>query len=402
MRARGRAAKLGLLATLYLSQGLPFGFFSQALPVLLRERGATLSVVGLSSLLALPWALKFLFSGQADRYAGVWFGRRMGRRRGWILPLQGALVLLFVGASWAGEGAAMVVLLALSFVANAIGAAQDTAADGLAVELLTPRERGLGNGVQVAGYRVGMILGGGGLLVVAARAGWRLAFLTAASVLLAASIPIARYEEPAEPPCADATSSGWLNSLRSPGMASWMLAAGAYKFGDAAASAMVRPLLVDLGLGLESVGRLLGIGGFTAGLAGALAGGWATGRFGTRHALLVFGLAQAVSIAGYAALHSDSPSSRLWTVCSIEHFCGGMATAALFTAMMDRTRRTHASADYTLQACAVVCSSGIAASLSGFATEIVGYSSLFLYSALLSAMAAVWAARRPEATHRVS
>ena len=40
-------AKLGLLSTLYFSQGLPFGFFVQALPVLLREQGLSLPAISM-------------------------------------------------------------------------------------------------------------------------------------------------------------------------------------------------------------------------------------------------------------------------------------------------------------------------------------------------------------------
>ena len=44
-----RPYKLALLASLYLAQGLPFGFFTQALPVLLRERGLSLAAIGASN-----------------------------------------------------------------------------------------------------------------------------------------------------------------------------------------------------------------------------------------------------------------------------------------------------------------------------------------------------------------
>ena len=40
--------KLGLLTSLYFSQGLPFGFFTQALPVLLRKQGLSLPAIGLA------------------------------------------------------------------------------------------------------------------------------------------------------------------------------------------------------------------------------------------------------------------------------------------------------------------------------------------------------------------
>ena len=86
-----RRPSWGCSAALYFSQGLPFGFFTQALPVLLREQGFSLGQIGLSSLLVVPWALKFLWA-PARRSLVV---ARVGRRKSWIVPLQlGAVVVL--------------------------------------------------------------------------------------------------------------------------------------------------------------------------------------------------------------------------------------------------------------------------------------------------------------------
>ena len=51
-----------LLTALYLAQGLPYVFFTQALPVLMREAGYSLTKIAAASLLFLPWALKFLWA----------------------------------------------------------------------------------------------------------------------------------------------------------------------------------------------------------------------------------------------------------------------------------------------------------------------------------------------------
>jgi MFS family permease len=75
------SSRLALLGCLYFSQGLPFGFFTQALPVLMRKLGVSLGAIGLSSLLALPWALKFLWAPAVDRF---WIAR-FGRRKSWIV-----------------------------------------------------------------------------------------------------------------------------------------------------------------------------------------------------------------------------------------------------------------------------------------------------------------------------
>jgi len=60
--------KFLLLATLYLSQGLPYGFFSRALPALMREQKASLEAIGLSPAAARTVVEGRLFGG---RYTSV-------------------------------------------------------------------------------------------------------------------------------------------------------------------------------------------------------------------------------------------------------------------------------------------------------------------------------------------
>ena len=98
-----RNQKLVLLASLYLSQGLPFGFLTQAVPVLLRQAGASLTSIGDTSILMLPWLLKVLWAPQVDR----WWSARVGRRRSWILPMQGLTVLTLLGLAAADPAVAL-------------------------------------------------------------------------------------------------------------------------------------------------------------------------------------------------------------------------------------------------------------------------------------------------------
>ena len=152
-----------LLAALYFAQGLPFGFFIQAVPVLLRTSGASLETSTLATLLAFPWGLKFLWAPVVDRARHG----RIGRRKRFILPAQ-ALVALALGAlAFASPTAVGIGPLCAAFLfVSLASAAQDVATDALAVDVLSAEARGLGNGVQVGGYRLGMIVGGGVVLMV--------------------------------------------------------------------------------------------------------------------------------------------------------------------------------------------------------------------------------------------
>ena len=383
-----RSTKMGLLGSLYFSQGLPFGFFAQALPVLLRRQGFSLGEIGLSSLLALPWALKFLWAPVVD---GVW-ARGFGRRRSWIVPLQlasvGILATLAASSILETKSALFGVVLLLNLVA----ATQDVATDGLAVDLLGAAERGLANGLQVAGYRVGMIAGGGLILALYDQLGEAGSFLSMAALTAVATVPVLVLREPSRTP--DGRAPAMVHFLRRPGAARILLLVIAYKAGDAFASGMLRPFLADAGLGLTDLGWLLGTAGFVAGLLGALCGGALVYPLGRRRALVAFGLLQAATISGYAYLAAGTPAREaLYAACAAEFFAGGMATAALFTCMMDWCSRETGATDYSVQASAVVVATGAASALSGFSAQAAGYAGHFALATALS-LAAVLAVLR--------
>jgi MFS family permease len=403
----GRAGKLVVLASLYFSQGLPFGLFTQALPVLLRARGASLPAVSLSGLLAAPWALKFLWAPLLDR-AGA---RGRGRRRV-LLGLQAASALVAAGLALVPFGADLRPLFGAVVVANLFAATQDVATDALAIDLLGPEERGLGNGVQVAGYRLGMVVGGGALLAAFATLGWAGTFAAVCALLLVATVPLALLRapeatvarvvaaaprggsgptEPLAPP-GDAVEPGLRGVFRRPGVWGWLALVASFKAFEAFGAAMVRPFLVDRGFDLAAVGWALGTVGSVASLAGALGGGALVNRLGRRRSLLAFGLAQSACLGAFAvAAVAGASRPHLVALCGLEHLAGGMATAALFTAMMDACRPETAATDYTVQACANVAANGAASALSGFVAERAGYGVHFAVAAALGALAAAFA-----------
>ena len=374
-----------LLVCLYFSQGLPYGFFTQVLPVLLREDGASLARVGLSSLLFLPWALKWLWA--------PWVDASHSRKR-WIIPLQLAtIVIALLLAGVGGTPQDKLFWLKLAIVLSALLAAtQDVPTDALAVNLLRPHERGLGNAVQVGGYRLGMVLGGGVLIIVLDRYGWGAAFVGMAGFLLLTLWPVLHLKEATvlptlpRPQFRSNPMAGIGARLKLPGMAALLCWLVAYKFGDSMASAMAKPYLVDAGWSKTEIGTWAGVLGSTAALAGAALGGLMSDWLGRRRALLFCGVAQSLAVALYA-LHAAGMGSAVLLKAAVisEHLLGGMATVALFTLMMDASDPQHAGTDYTLQASSVVVAIGIASVAGGLLGDALGYGAMFGWSALLSA-----------------
>lgn len=381
-----RAYKLWLLGSLYLAQGLPYGFFTTALPVLMREAGLSLKAISATALLFLPWALKFLWAPLVDR---------TGTRRQWILPLQlaaagGAALLSFVDI-----GDSFLLIFAALLMFNLLAAMQDVATDGLAVRLLSEQERGLGNGLQVGAYRLGMVLGGGWLLWVFAKSGWPTMFMAMSGLLLLTSLPVLflrgeTVESHAARPPVSQLLSGWARRLRQRGLPLFILLICVYKFGDSMVSSLVSPFLKDYGLSKEEIALLKGTLGSAAGLAGAALGGWLAWRLGRRAALLGCGLLQTLSLAPYlAAALGLGGKEMIWAGCIGEHLLGGMATVALFTLMMDASDPDHAGTDYTLMACAIVIGTGLASFTGAVFADALGYAPMMATGLLLSGVGCV-------------
>ena len=375
----GRTRNVLLLTALYLAQGLPYGFFTQALPILLRDSGYSLKAISATSLLYLPWALKFLWAPYLDH---------IGTRRQWLLFWQlssvaGALLLTQLDLSHG-----YTVVLAAAFIFSFIAASQDIVTDGLAVRILDTRERGLANAIQVGAYRLGMIAGGGLLLWIFARSNWTTMFFGMAAILALTVLPVlSLVEPPREVGSAVRTPGqlliGWFVRLKTPGMLRLVALICCYRFGDAMISRLVGPFVRDSGLSLETIALMKGVVGSGTSLVGALIGGWFVFNVGRRNALLYSGLGQSACFILYVvAAMGIGGINLLWTVTVCEGVIGTMATVALFTLMMDASDPDHASTDYTLLASAVVlidsagnfCAAALADAFSYTATFATGMS----------------------------
>lgn len=386
--------KWWVLITLYLTQGLPHGFFSQALPTLLRQQGMSLEAIGLMSLVALPWVLKFLWAPLLDHYQPLkrlTGGRVDGHiRKTWIITANAiaALVLIFIASTplefWINQAA--VGLACALFVLTIFVVTQDIATDALAVENIPVHQRGLGNSIQVAGYRIGMIIGGGLLLAIFAQLGWQGTLWGLASLMILGLIPLWFWQPAAVKVDKEPIFKHWLGFFQLSGAGAWLLLLLTYKIGDAFGTAMIRPQLVDLGVTLPEFAELLGIWGTIAGLIGALAGGLIIKFLPRMTALMLFVCIEGLAIASYALLTSLD-WALIYTLVIVEHLAGGMATVALFTVMMDRCRESSAGSDYALQSCLVVLSTLVATSFAGFSAANFGYAVHYIIAAVLCVIA---------------
>lgn len=409
-----RTPHLPLLAALYTAQGLPFGFFTLALPVLMREAGWSLTALGFLQFLAAPWVLKVLWAPVVDHH---------GKRRTWLLSMQLASCALAVAMALLGFTEGSIALFASVFVFNLLAATQDVATDGLAVRLLNAQQRGLANGIQVGAYRFGMILGGGLLLWVFAHTNWQVTFFGMALLLALLTLPVWRMQEPpahvpdgdqhpqgehgvdaaapvaallSAPPSPATTDNTarptgrrlallWLHRALRPGVLTLAGLIFCFRFGDQMAAGLITPFLLDQGLNKADLAVLKGAVGSGTSLLGAVIGGWLMLRVGRRAALLGSGFMQAAVYGLYvAAAMGMGGVPLLWLATVAEGVIGTMATVALYSLMMDSADPAHPGTDYTLMGSVGVSLATLGGIVGGLVGDHFGYAPAFAAGAVVS------------------
>src|SRR6266487_1503754 len=156
-----------VLIVLFLgfSAGLPLALSGSTLLVWMREAGVDLGAIGLFALVGTPYTIKFLWAPVIDALDVPVLSRLFGRRRGWLLFSQLALIVSIVLLGFCDPARApwYVVFGAALFAATA-SATQDIVIDAYRIESLPASEQAAGLAAYVAADRIGMLASTAGTL----------------------------------------------------------------------------------------------------------------------------------------------------------------------------------------------------------------------------------------------
>jgi len=373
-----RVRKGALLLALYFCQGLPGGFLAVALPVMMREQGASFTIVGFAAWLNLPWVIKFLWAPLADRIPAL----RFGRRKIWILPAQLGMILVTLAFAFVIPETELLWIAVGFLLLNFLAATQDIGVDGLAVDSLSKRELGAGNTTQVSGFKLGNIVGGGVLLSLAATIGWRGDFLIMALAVAATAVFLLFTRETSlyaedrsdSPP---ATLRDLFAGLKAAGLGLWLFLFYA-KFAETFGGALVKPVLVDHGFARGMIGLLDGTIGGIATVAGGVAAGLVYWKIGLRTTFVLFTLVQGLFLILFGLATIGEISFGLAaTLNGIENFAGGATgVCALALAMAACPSRVGAGM-FTLFQCIYTAGAFAGNPLSGVCADQVGPLAVF-------------------------
>lgn len=372
---------------LYVAQSIIGGITWAGLPAVMRNEGISLDRIGLLSLIALPWALKFLWSPTVERFRLP----PVGRNRSGIIVLIGGLAsvagLVVVGAL--GPAMLTPVLICLTLIAFAASTV-DIACDGYAVESLSKENHGWGNAAQVGGAYLGSTIGAGLFLVIVDRSGWQTGVWSMALLLVLLGIPFMLRTGKATLVETREHVPSLASALRRPEIRRGLLAAAVYVVAQKVALGMVGPFLIDAGFDLTTVGLLNGAGSMFVGLAAALLGGALVRVWGIRAVLVLAVVLQAMALAFFAVFNQfDTIPKALLMAVSVASSSGIMALGfvALYAQFMRWSDPRQAGVDFTLFQCMDALISMLGGIVAGYAAQYLGYTVFFGCASVIAILA---------------
>ena len=155
------------LALLGFSAGVPLLLIFSTLSLWLNEAGVSKAAVTYFALAALGYSFKFVWAPIVDSLPLPFLSRALGRRRGWLLSAQLAVICCIL---WMASIDPVTGLAAMAFASIALGfssATQDIVIDSYRIEYAGPDEQAILSSSYFAGYRTGMIVAGAGALYLA-------------------------------------------------------------------------------------------------------------------------------------------------------------------------------------------------------------------------------------------
>ncbi len=402
-----RIVWIGLLG---FSSGIPLALTFSTLTFWLFESGISKSAIGLFASVATPYTLKFLWAPLIDRLRLPLLCPALGRRRGWLLFTQVALMLslLGLGATHPESNAWMTALFAV--LTAFWSASQDIVVDAYRVEILDTEQYAAGSAAYVLGYRVAMLVSGAGALFMATVLGWFEVYAVMAALVLVGVFTTLASAEPAGVEDAEgaqvdaeireylaarpqlqgrrAAAAAWIYAavvcpfadfMQRPGWLAILAFVMLYKFGDALAGVMTNPFLLELDFTKTEIATVVKTYGFFATIAGSLLGGAMMKALGMVRSLWICGLFQMFSNLMFAVQAGAGHSNAmLVATIGIENLASGMGTTAFVAYLSSLCSVSYTATQYALLSSVMSAARTWLSSSGGWLAENMSWVAFFI------------------------
>jgi len=376
------------------SAGLPHPLLFATLTLWLASAEVSISEITMFGWVGIIYAIKFLWAPMLDRLRLPGLTSLIGQRRSWMLLTQAIILVGLIYMSFLQPESDLIFLAYMSIVVAFASASQDVAIDAYRIEIAESKFQAVLGASYQLGYRISALTSGAGALYLASFYDWKLTYQIMSMFMLVGIMTVIMIPESTKP-FEKNNNSGWLKETLIEPFAEFFKRNGywslfllmfiaIYRVSDLIIGIAANPFYADLGFNLSEIATVTKVFGFTITIIGAFIGGLTVARFGISKLLIISSILLTVTNLFFLFLNNAGPSlPALVLTISADNFALGFSGTVFIAFLSSLTSRYFTASQYALFT-SVMFLPGI--TLSGFSGQIIessGWSTLFIYSALL-------------------
>ncbi len=407
---RRYAAMLGL----GFSSGIPFLLVYVTQSAWLSEAKVPIETIGLMSELTIAYKFKFVWAPFLEKYDAPIFSALLGRRRGWIVVSQIAVMLALAGIAFGDPAQWLTYTVAFSLALGLAGATQDVTIDGWRITSVPVQKQSVMTAIAEMGYRFGTLAAGAGALILADRYGWRSAYLCMGALMTVGAISAFIAPEPESDLTVKHEHPGFVAAVVAPikeivtrlgplALPIFLLIAG-FRMPGYLSTAMSMPLFKSLNYSDTDIATVTKLFGFWIALAATFFSAYLIRKIGLMRSLLVGTVVASASHLSLAWLSADGGNDFYIFVITtgIEGFAYAFAQVVLINYMSALTATELAASQFALLTSVCALPGSLLAGGSGFIIQRTGFTMFFVLTSLIGIPVAAlcWyvVRRHPEVT----
>lgn len=408
-----------VIAMLFLgfSAGLPLLLVFGTLSAWLRVEGVDKTTIGFVSWVALAYGFKFLWSPLVDRLPLPLLTGWLGQRRSWMLLAQFGVIVGLLQMSVSDPLSQLQAVVLFAVITAFSSATQDISIDAWRIEAIGEDFQGAMAGAYQLGYRLGMIVAGGGAFSLAHFYSWPVAYQCMAGLMLIGIISVLFIGEPphqlrdqdlsVERQVIEKTRRWWTLPRWFQRMQNWMIGAVVspfaeffarhglfaavilafimvFRISDITLGVMANPFYIDMGYTELEIGLVTKTVGPLVTIAGALFGGVLVMRYGKMRMLMIGSILVVLTnlLFAWLALHE---AEILWLILVVgaDNLAAGIATTTFIAYLSALTNKAYTATQYALFSSIMLLLAKFVAGFSGWVVDASSYPLFFIYAAAL-------------------
>ncbi len=391
--------------------GLPLLLVFSTLSAWLSDMNVSRSTIGFFGWVGITYSIKVFWAPIVDRIAipvlTVW----LGQRRSWMLLPQCCIALGLLMMSNIDPAQPLLALALVSVGVAFSSATQDVALDAYRIEAAIPEYQGAMSASYIFGYRVALLVAGGGAFFIAASWSWAEAYLSMAVLMSIGVITVLIIKEPdlsnreinvsgdtywmrCVQWCKEFVVAPFVDFFRRNGRFAILVLCliGLYRISDITMGIMANPFYLDMGFTKIQIAQIVQIYGFGMTLLGAFVGGLLVVRYGIFRPLIAGAAMVALTNLLFAQLSQigADPQWLTWVI-SADNFSGGFSNSAFIAYLSSLTNRAYTATQYALFSSLMTLPGKFISGFSGVIVDASSYTHFFIYAALLGIPAIILA-----------